>query len=112
MGIAFITAKAEKFRHQRDAAFGEQLASKNLLSGLPETVRSTYRCKSLVKELPDVGTPVLLYRAEGKIKVFHLNQHIGQMLSPDSSEVGEIMVRQKTEALAALVVEQRPVSGI
>jgi hypothetical protein len=112
MGIAFITAKAERFKHQRDAAFEDQLLSENLFSGLPEIVRSTYRCRCVVDELPEIGTPVLLYRSEGKINVFHLNKQIGVIMSPDSSEVGELMLRRKTEAFAAHVVEQRPISRV
>jgi predicted mannosyl-3-phosphoglycerate phosphatase (HAD superfamily) len=112
MGIAFIASKAEKFKHQRDAAFEEQMASENIFSDLPDTVQPTYRCKSVTDDLPEIGTPLLLYRSKGKVDVFYMNKKIGQMMSPDSSEVGEIMVRQKTAALAGRVVELRPISRI
>ena len=105
-------AKAKRFKHHRDAAFEEQIASENIFSKLPDAVQSTYRCKTVIDVLPEIGTPVLLYRSDAKIKVFYMNKQIGQMMSPDSSEVGKIMVRQKTEALAGHVVEQRPISGI
>lgn len=110
MGIEFITAKAKKFRHQRDAAFEEQLASENLFSGLPDTVEPTYRCKSTVERVPDVGTMVLLHDANNAISVFHVNIQIGVVMASDSREVLALMRKAETEVFAAQVVEAQPMS--
>lgn len=111
MGIAFITAKAERFQHQRDAAFEEELASPNLFSGLPEQIRHTYRFRALSSEVPGIGTPILIFRSEGQIRAFHLNLSIGRALEPDASELSEIMDQNQTTTLAAQIVELRPMSG-
>jgi hypothetical protein len=55
MGIAFISAKAERFQHQRDEAFENELGSPNLFSGLPEAVLQTYRFKATTDEIPAQG---------------------------------------------------------
>jgi hypothetical protein len=112
MGIAFISAKAKKFKHQRDAAFEQQMASENIFSNLAEVVQATYRCKAIVDDLPEIGTPVLLYRPKARVEVYFMNQQIGHVMSPDSSEVGKIMMQQKADALAAHVVERHPSSRI
>ena len=110
MGIAFITAKAEKFKHQRDAAFEQELGSANLFSGLPEQVHHTYRFKALTEQVPEAGTPVLIFRSEGAIKAFHLNLPIGIAVEPDASELAEIMQSAKASAFSGQIVEVRPVS--
>lgn len=112
MGIAFITAKAEKFKGRRDKAYEEQLESENLFSGIPEIVARTYRCKATAGELPVTGTMVLLYSSGETVLVLHLNQEVGTVMSPDMSEIKEVMERAHTDMLPARVVEVRPLSGI
>ena len=73
MGIAFITAKAEKFQHERDAEFEKQFGSPNLFSGLPEEILQEYRFKAWTAEVPGIGTPVLIFRSEGLVRAFHMN---------------------------------------
>src|SRR5207249_4134188 len=109
MGIAFITAKAERYKQRRDAAFEEQLASENLFSAQPENTQWSYRCKSDTEEIPAVGTAVLLYDSGEEIGVFHLNQQIGKVMTPDSTELRKCMRSAKTELLGAKVLEARPV---
>jgi hypothetical protein len=111
MGIAFITAKAERFQHQRDEAFKKELGSPNLFSGLPEAIIHTYRFKAIAEEIPAPGTGVLIFRSEGLVRAFHLNVAIGVALPPDAAELGEIMDQQGTAALAARIAELRPASG-
>jgi hypothetical protein len=110
MGIAFITAKAERFQHQRDAAFEEQFGTPNLFSGLPEEILQTYRFKALTAEVPGIGTPVLIFRSEGQVRAFHMNLPIGLALKPDGAELGEMMDQHQTSTIAAQIVELRPIS--
>jgi|HubBroStandDraft_6_1064221.scaffolds.fasta_scaffold811252_1 hypothetical protein len=108
MGIAFITEKAKKFRQQRDAAFEEKMASDNLLSRLPDTSRTTYRCKSVTSSCPGIGTAVLLYKEQDGISVFSLNHRIGVAMSSDGRELAKVMTTLSTDVLAAHVVDVRP----
>jgi len=110
MGIAFITAKAEKFKARRDAAYDDQLATENLLSGLPDSVAQTYRCKSTTSDLPVTGTMVLLYISGNSILVLQLNQEIGAVMSPDASDVRALMKAAHTDMMPAQVVVVRPLS--
>jgi hypothetical protein len=112
MGIAFILEKAQKFEQRRDAAFEDQLGSENLLSRLPDTSRTTYRCKSVTGECPEVGTPLALYQASDAVNVFVNNQHIGVALSSDAKELKTVMTTLSTEVLAAYVVGVRPETKI
>ena len=110
MGIAFITAKAERFQHQRDAAFEEQFGTPNLFSGQPEEILQTYRFRALTEELPGIGTPVLIFRSEGQVRAFHQNLPIGVALEPDGSDLGGMMDLDQTSTIAARIVELRPMS--
>ena len=96
MGIAFITAKAERFKSKREKEYEEQLASENLFSGLPDAIARTYRCKSTSDQLPAAGTMVLLYSSGSNILVLHLNQEIGTVMSPDASDVRALMKEAHT----------------
>ena len=110
MGIAFIKAKAESYRHRRDAAFEEQLASENLFSGLPDAVEPTYRCKSTTDGVPAIGTMLLLHDANSAISVFLLNKQIGVVMASDSRELRALMRKAATEVFAGQVVETQPMS--
>ena len=112
MGIAFITAKAEKFQHTRDAAFEEQHASANLFSALPDTTNELFRCKGTADVIPEIGTVVLLYNTQAEIRVFDLNNHVGTVMSPDSATLKEKMDAAGKGAVAATVMEARPMSKI
>jgi len=112
MGIAFITAKAKKFKHQRDAAFEDQIASPNLLSALPEQIATAFRCKLTGEQMPNIGTRVLVYGSGEQISVFEQNKEIGQVMSPDFSELRRLMEHSNTEALAGVVSEVHPMSGV
>lgn len=112
MGIAFITAKAERFKAKRDKEYEEQLTSENLFSGLPDAIAQTYRCKSTSAQLPAAGTMVLLYISGNSILVLHLNQEIGTVVSPDASEVLALMKEAHTDMIPAQVVDARPLSKV
>lgn len=112
MGIAFITAKANKYSAQRDAAYEEQIAAENLFSKASDSVADTFRCKCTCGEVPEVGTPLVLYLCNGGIKVLHLNQEIGLVMAPDSAELRNLMHKLATSILSAEVVKRRPLSGI
>jgi|SRR5882672_2890370 len=112
MGIAFITAKAEAYKHRREAKYEEQIASKNLFSGLPDAVERTYRCKGTSDELPSMGKMVLLYFTGGQIKVLDLNEEVGRVMSPDASELKELLRKANTQILPAKVVEARQLSKV
>jgi hypothetical protein len=112
MGIAFVTKKAEKFKQQKDEAFADQMASENLLSGLPETIQKVFRCNSTGQSLPEVGTLVLLYEKNRKIDVFLQNQQIGTVMSQDAVELKKIMAHTNTDVLTASVIELQPISKI
>ena len=112
MGIEFVTKKAEKFKHQKDEAFADQMASENLFSGLPDTVRQVFRCNSAGGELPVVGMPVLLYESGGKIDVFSKNKQIGTVMAQDTVDLKKVMAHARTEVLPAHVVEIQSISRI
>ena len=112
MGIAFITAKAERFKGRREKGYEEHLAAENLFSGLPDTVARTYRCKSTDDQLPAVGTMVLLYDSGGSIMVLDLHQEIGKVMSPDASDVRALMRKAHTEMIPAQIVDARPLSKV
>lgn len=112
MGIAFITAKAERFKAKRDKQYEEQFASENLFSGLPDTIARTYRCKPTSDHLPAAGTMVLLYDSGGSIMVLHLNQEIGKVMSPDASDVRALMKEAHTDMIPAQIVEVHPLSKV
>ncbi len=111
MGIAFITDKAKKFQHQRDAAFEQELASANLFSNQPETVLLSYRFKTMTEDVLSVGMPVLIYRSDNCVMAFQFNLPIGIALEPDSSELSAMMDRNNAPAYAGQIIELRPVSG-
>lgn len=111
MGIAFITAKAHKYKAQRDAAFEEQVASENLFSGLPDTVAPTYRCKCTSDKPPTPGAPLVLFRSGDEICVLYLNEVVGAVMAPESRELSTLMTQYGTEFLAGQVAEVRPLSG-
>ena len=110
MGIAFITAKAEKFKHQRDAAYEQEFAQEGVLSALPDKIEQSYRCQLIAQEFPGIGTRVLLLRSGAEIQVISLNIMIGMVLSPDSDELWAIMTAKNTDVLTARVVELHPIS--
>lgn len=112
MGIAFITAKAERFKAKQEKEYEEQLASENLFSGLPDAIARTYRCKSTSTQLPAAGTLVLLYTSGESILVLHLNQEIGTVMSPDASEVRTMMKEAHADMIPAQVVDARPLSKV
>lgn len=112
MGIAFITAKAERFKAKRDKEYEQQLASENLFSGLSDAIARTYRCKSTGDQLPAAGTMVLLYISGNSILVLHLNQEIGAVMSPDASDVRALMKEAHTDMIPAQVVDARPLSKV
>jgi hypothetical protein len=112
MGIAFITAKAERFKARREKEYEEQLASENLFSGLPDAITRTYRCKSTSDLLPATGTMVLLYCSGDSILVLCLNQEIGRVMSPDASDVWALMKEARTDMIPAQVREARPLSKV
>ena len=72
----------EKFKHQRDVVFESKWLQKTSSPICPTLSQRTYRCKSVTDDLPEIGTPVLLYRSKGKVDVFYMNKKIGQMMSP------------------------------
>lgn len=111
MGIAFLTKKAEKFSQRKDKAFEDQIASGNLFSGLPETVKHLFRCKCTSGELPEVGTPVLLYETGGQIDVILKNKKIGTVMTPDADELKKMMAHAHTEVFPAVVVELQTLSN-
>jgi hypothetical protein len=104
MGIAFLTKKAEKFRQRKDKEFEDQIASGNLFSGLSETVQNLFRCNCTNGELPEVGTPVLLYETGGQIDVILKNKKIGMVMAPDAGELIKMMAHAHTEVFPAVVV--------
>ncbi len=110
MGIAFITEKAEKFGQKTDKAFQDQIASGNLLSGLPETVQNLFRCISTGDELPEPGTGVLLYDDGNQVEVVLNNTSIGKVMTPDARELKKMMAHVGTEVFTAQVVEVQPLS--
>ena len=112
MGIAFLTKKADKFRQKKEKGFEEQIASGNLFSGLPETVQNQFRCNCTIGELPEVGTPVLLYESNRQIDVFLKNKKIGTVMTPDAGELKKMMAHAHTEVFPALVVEVQEISKI
>lgn len=112
MGIAFITAKAENFQHQKDEAFEEQFNAENLFSALPDSIKPTYRCMACVEDLPEVGAGVLLHHSGNEIVVLCLNRQIGTVMSPDAAELVGLMQGRHTQALAGQISEHRPLTGI
>ena len=111
MGLAFLTEKAEKFGQRKDKAFEDQIASGNLFSGLPETVKNLFRCSCTGGELPEVGTPVLLYENGGQIEVILKNIKIGTVMTPDASELKKMMAHVNTEVFPAFIVEVQALSN-
>ena len=112
MGIAFILAKAEKHEHRRDESFADELDAENLLSGLPEKTTHQFRCEASGDNLPKVGVGILLYKTGEKIVAFSFNTQVGIVMSPDASDLCELMEQMGTEACAARVVEVRKTSKI
>lgn len=112
MGIAFIAAKAERFKHQTDEAYKDQLATENLFSGQQEEIARTFRCKCCVPEMPEAGTSVLLFATGHSMKVLHLNQEIATVMSPDSKALSDQMQKANSNLLPAKVVDVRPLSGV
>src|SRR4051812_10750094 len=110
MGIAFITAKAEAFRHRRNKEFEEQMNSEKLFSDQEESIVTTYRCRSHGNDIPPVGSVVLLYDAHSAIGVFYLNRRIGVMVASDAKLLLQLMKQSNTETWAATVVEIHPMS--
>ncbi len=110
MGIAFLTQKAEKFKQRKDKAFEEELGSGNLLSGLPESVEDLFRCISTAGDLPEVGTPVLLYDKGDQIAVILKNRNISKVMTPDAGELKKMMAHTGAEVFTAQVVEVQPLS--
>jgi hypothetical protein len=112
MGIAFITAKAASFEHQTEAEYEQRLASENIFSGLPENVTPKFRCRPSAGEMPSEGLPVLLRDTSDCIEVFHMNEKIGLMMSPDASELRVYLHQLETTIVAARVVEVQTISNI
>ena len=102
--------KAEAFRHRREKKYEEQLASRKLLSALPDAVAAGYRCTCTTANVPQIGTRVLLYKAHFAVSVLYLNKRIGVVMSADAAELLTLMQNLKTEAFAAEVIETRPMS--
>ncbi len=112
MGIEFITKKSQKFGTVRDAAFEDEFMSTNLFSAVPDATSELFRCKAVPDAMPEVGTAVLLYSTGAGIKVFHLNNQVGTVMSPDAAALKKKMADAHTEVVAAIVAETRPVSNI
>jgi hypothetical protein len=111
MGIAFITAKAEAFKHLRDKEFESQIKSETLFSDLAESVETTYRCRSDGGSMiPPIGTMVLLYDANSAIGVFHLNKQIGVMIASDAAELLQLMKQAQTEMFSGQIVKTHVMS--
>jgi hypothetical protein len=73
-------------------------------------VQNVFRCNITGDELPEVGTPVLLYQTSVKIDVFFQNKQIGTVMSQDAVELKMLMAHAHTEVLAARVLEIQPIS--
>ena len=105
MGEAFISSKKERFEHQRDAAYEEQLNSENLFSGVPDVVTTVYRCVQTADNVPlEAGDRVLIADLREKnLVVLYNNSVVGCVEPRDGSKLRAVLGDSPRKMLVAVI---------
>lgn len=106
MGEAFISAKKEKFEHQRDIAVENDFTSENLFSRMPDVSTTEYRCVLTSGDYkPDIGDAVLVASIEaGKVNLLFRNVLVGYVQKGDAEKLQTILAKSSAKMLVASVV--------
>jgi len=105
MGEAFISSKKERFEHQRDKQYEEQLGTEDLLSQLPDVTTTLYRCVLTAHDSSvQVGDRVLIVDlGEQHLTVLWRNQVIGYVQPHDGDKLRTILANSARKMLVAVV---------
>jgi len=105
MGEAFLSAKKERFDHDRDNAVRKEFKAGNLLSLLPDILTDEYRCRLTSPEYkPTVGDRVVVASLNSaRVEVLHRNVIIGHVLTHDAAKLRQLLTTSTFMMLAAEV---------
>src|SRR6187397_3223106 len=105
MGEAFISSKKERFQHQRDKSFEEQLGTEDLLSRLPDVITALYRCVLTAKDCSVKESERVLVADLGEthLTVLWKNQVIGYVQSPDGNKLRACLAGSARRMLVGVV---------
>jgi hypothetical protein len=105
MGEAFISSKKERFQHQRDKQFEEQLATEDLLSGLPDVTTTLYRCVLTAKSssVRENDRVLIADLGEQHLTVLWKNQVIGYVDGHDGNKLRAFLAGSARKMLVGVV---------